>query len=171
MRKRSGFTIVELMIVGGVVFILLNGMTLMLSETGRQIWQRTDVQMVTIQDAQLAMDRLTRDLRRASQTGLQCPTAAAGDCTTPPCLEFNMDPDGPGGAAAQAIVYQRTGGNALTRMVDGVGPELIAGNLQGFQPRCVTATGVVELHVTAQVMTAHGPSQQTLHSTVRIQNP
>jgi hypothetical protein len=163
-----GFTIVELLIVGGVVFILLGGMTLVLSESGRRLWIQSDAEIVTLSDAQRALMRINEDLRNARQANLSCTTAATATCTTPPCLEF--DPAGGGGR----LTYQRTAGGLLTRSVGGA-TQTVGSGLSGFLPTC-QANGLVKLLVAAQVTGTDGGvpyivSNRVLLSQVHVQNP
>ena len=55
-RRTTGFTFIELLMVGSVVFVLLGGIMLVLSEVGAQVWNRTEVQQVSLDDAQRALD-------------------------------------------------------------------------------------------------------------------
>ena len=164
-RNRAGFTMVELLIVSGIAFSLWGGLALMTTDAGNRVWSRADTQMTTMSSAQLALNRLTEDLRAAS---LAAPvTCLPGD------ISFSQDPDGPGGAPPVPFRYQlNQATRTLTRTRAGVS-QVMAGNLSALTfppPGCTN--GLVQVALTARVAPANRtPATYTLNSSVRIRNP
>ena len=165
----EGFSLVELMVVGTVVFLLLGGVTLVLAQSGKQVWQQAESQIVTVSDAQRALDRMSEDLRNGRQANLACQTAAAGACITPPCLAFDLA-DGGG-----RLTYQLSVIGQLLRTVNTGQPQVVASGLSRFTPSC-RLNGLVQLEVTAEVTYQQGETTYTLArrpmtSNVFVQNP
>ena len=152
-----GFTMVELLIVSGIAFSLWGGLALITTDAGNRVWSRASTQMTTMSAAQLALSRLTEDLRAAS---LAAPvTCQAGDIT------FRRSRDG---AAMRYRLDAATG--LLTRTEGGVS-RVVAGNLSALTfPSC--ANGLVQVALTTRVAPANRtPATYTLESQVRIRNP
>ena len=161
----AGFTLVELIIVGSVVFILVGGISMVLAETGRQVWNRTDSRIVSLQGAQRALDRMSEDLREASRS-----TVVAGANCAADRLGFTIDRDGSGPIAPVAVLYTRAGDGTLSRDQDGAA-QVVAARLTGFTPTC-GANGLIRLEVTAQYARLDGiVSTDTLSSQVWVQSP
>ena len=158
-RRTAGFTFLELLIVGSVVFVLMGGIMLAFSRVGAQVWNRTEVRQVSLSDAQRALDRMSEDLRQASQTGLAC---AVDTLTLTPAV-------GGGGQ----IQYSRAANGQLSRLQGGV-TVVVGSGLTAFTPTCSAAgnAGLTRLALTAQ---ATGPkglvSAQTLSTHVWVQSP
>ena len=158
-HRGAGFTFFELLMVGSIVFVLLGGIMLALSHVGTQVWNRTEVQQVSLDSVQRALDRMSEDLRQASQTGLGC---AAGTLTLTPAV-------GGGGQ----IRYSRAANGQLSRLQGGV-TVVVASGLTAFTPTCSAEgnAGLTRLALTAQ---ATGPgglvSAQTLSTHVWVQSP
>lgn len=170
LMSNKGFSFVELLIVGSIVFVLMGGVSLVLAQTGKNVWERAGSEIVTVADAQRALDRMTEDLRNGRQTNLSCPTAAAGDCTSPPCLVFDLA-DG-----SDTLTYQLNGFEQITRTFESTGsPVVVAGGITDFTPTC-QINSLVRLEVTAEATASDGRSAETLStrplvSNVFVQNP
>ena len=152
-----GFTMVELLIVTGVAFSLWGGLALITTDAGNRVWSRADTQMATMSSAQLALGRLTEDLRAAS---LAAPvTCQPGD------IRFTRSSDG------TAMRYQLNAATgALTRTEAGVS-RVVASNLSALTfPTCTN--GLVQVTLTTRVAPVNRtPATYTLNSSVRIRNP
>ena len=154
LRGSGGFTFVELLIVGLIVVLVVNGMAWALVSTGQNIWRRTDSEMTLLAAVQRALDRVSEDLYQASQATVTCP---AGQLTFVPA------------AGGTAITYSISGGN-LVRTQNGT-TQPMAGEITAFTPSC-QANGLVRLELTAQVaMNSTTNITQVLSSQVRVQNP
>jgi len=152
-----GFTMVELLIVSGIAFSLWGGLALMTTDAGNRVWSRADTQMTTMSSAQIALNRLTEDLRAAS---LAAPvTCQPGD------ISFTRSSD------AAAMRYQlNAAAGTLTRTEAGTS-RVVAGNLSALTfPTC--SNGLVQVALTARVAPANRiPATYTLNSSVMIRNP
>ena len=146
---------VELLIVASVVFVLVSGITLTLSQAGQQVWVRMDGALVSLSDAQRALDRVSEDLRQASQANLVC---AAGQ------LDFDLI----GGGHITYILDANT--KRLTRD-DATLAKVVADGIASFTPTCQAGSGLVRLHLLAQRTTPAGSWNQPLDSQVFVQNP
>ena len=160
---RAGFTLVEILFVTVIVVLLLGGATFVVTQTGKQVWERTDTRMAALNQVQIAMNRLSDDLHKASQTNLACVAGISGSCLNPPCLEFT-----PVGALPR-VTYQRTNAGNLTRTQNGAAQTVAAG-LVTFLPSC-SGGGVVRLHLSAQVAGTSGYPMQSIDSQVWAQSP
>jgi hypothetical protein len=147
--------------VVGVLFIVIGGMALVLADTGRNVWARTDAQLATLTDAQRALDRLNEDLGRACQSTLNPASCAATDQ-----LVFKLSPSC---ATGSAITYMLTGSN-LTRQVGAAAPVTVASGLTKFDVQNCSG-GLVKVALTAQANTVRGPFSQTLESQIWVRNP
>ncbi len=156
--NRKGMTLVEILIVGGVMFTLLSGMALVVTQSGQQVWARTDARIASIDTAQRAMDRIGGDLRRASQASIQCAPPQP-----PETILLRLDPAGPD------ITYARTAAGQLVQTTNGVA-QVMADNLTTFTPTCM-GNGVVKLRLTTTVDQAKGGVPYTLESAVWAQSP
>ena len=146
---------VELLIVASVVFVLIGGITLTLSQAGKQVWVRTDGAFVSLSDAQRALDRVSEDLRQASQANLVC---AAGQ------LDFDL-------IGGDHITYALNTNTGLLTRTDAAAPKVVADGIATFTPSCQSGSGLVRLHVLAQKTTPSGTWNQPLDSQVFVQNP
>lgn len=152
----AGFTIMEILIAGTVVFVLLGGVMLVLANVSRQIWTRTEPRLVALTDAQRALDRVSEDLRQACLSTVSCPAGQLVFRRSPPACP------GP------PITYSLAGTN-LTRQVGTAAPVTIATGMTGFAPAC--ASRLVNLSLTAQVTTPQGQATQTFNSNVWVRSP
>lgn len=146
--NRRGRLLIEMLIVGGVLLILFGGVALVLAQTGRNVWVHTQTQLAGLTQAQRALDRLSEDLRGASQASLAC---AGGT------LSFT--------SSGSAMTYALDGSRHLVRTADGV-PQIVGSGLAAFEPVCQGA--VVEL--TIKVPTLH-QDPKTFESRVWVRNP
>lgn len=152
-----GLTLVELMFAG-VIFLLIGGVALALTQSSDQAWRRMDAQIATMTQAQVAMNRLAADLRQAKR--------ASGMADQLTC--------GPGSALAFTsmggadVTYTLAGSN-LVKQVGADPPQVMAFGVTAFVPTCSPGGPVVQLRLTAQVSTWHAP--MTLTSQVWVQNP
>jgi hypothetical protein len=147
----------------------MGGMSLVLAQSGKDVWQRSESEIVTISDAQRALDRMGEDLRAARQANMTCATAAGGVCITAPCLQFDLA-DGSG-----RITYQLSVIGQLLRTVDDGNPAVVASGLTDFTPSC-QLNGLVKLEVTAEASQVHAGATHTystrpMTSNVFVQNP
>lgn len=144
--KRRGFTIVELLIVTGVLGLI--GLMLMtLSVTGPRVAAQSSALLGSITDAQRALDRLREDLKRASAATLNCaPTA-------PDELVFSQE---------SAVIAYNHDGSLLRR-----NGAVVASGITAFQPACFP-DGRVTLEVEVRV---NNNMTRTLTSQVWVRNP
>ena len=160
-RGNSGFTFVELLIVGIVVVLVVNGVAFALASSGRNIWARTNSQIEVLATAQRAMDRVTGELRTASAGSLVC----AGEQLT-----FGRDTDGDQ-VIDQTVVYSRnTTARTLVRAVNGGAPATMTSDISGFTPTC-QAGGLVRIRLTAGVALDTQTLTQPLSVNVWVKNP
>ena len=160
---RAGFTLVEISVVAVIVALVFGGTMFVVAQSGKQVWERTDARMATLNQVQIAVNRVSDDLHNASQANLACVAGATATCTTPPCLEFT-----PAGALPR-VTYQRTGAGNLTRTQNGA-TQTVAANLVTFLPSC-GGGGLVRLHVSAQMAGTSGYPMQSIDSQVWAQSP
>jgi hypothetical protein len=154
-KAPGGFTLVEMLVVGLVTVSVLGGMVLALADSGKRMWTMTDTRVATLTAAQIALDRLTEDLRVAHQANLGCGSDQ---------LAFN-----PVGGGLRTTYSRDPVTRLLTRAQGGGNPQIIAADIEAFSPTC--QAGLVKLQLTARVNSPQGPSTQTLNSQVWIQNP
>ncbi|MBI4597596.1 MAG: hypothetical protein HY737_04245 [Candidatus Omnitrophica bacterium] len=151
-NRRGEFTFVEVMVVA-TVFSLMSGSLLVMTQTGNRIWQHTDDSLANTTGAQIAMDRIVEDLRRASATaGLAC----AADS-----LQMRV--------GADQITYARAGA-LLTKQVNNDPATTVAGGLTAFTPTC-QADNVVKVQLVVRGNGMRSELAQTLESQVWVQNP
>lgn len=160
MGKR-GFTLVEIILVGGVLSVVIGGMMLVLAETGRNVWARTDAQLTSLTDAQRALGRVSEDLRRAVSSSLSDTGPNSCRANTLSFLESGT---------IRRITYTRDNSNALTRQVDANPALTVASGLTAFTPAC-PGGGLVRLTLTARANSLRGPSTQELESAIWVRNP
>ena len=162
MRCR-GFTFVEVLIVAAL-FTLFGIVALIMGQAGGQAWMTTDSRLETMTTVQIALNRLSEDLRKASQA-----TLSAAACSEATGLSFK--PLNPDGSLGPAILYVLDGG-ALTRTQTGGAPQVVAGGVTQFRPTC-QADGIVKLQLTTQASrgAGHGGVFRALESSVWVQNP
>ncbi len=156
-----GMTLLEVVIVA-LIMTLASGAVLVLAQAGYQMWANVDSRLENLTNAQLALNRLTADLRTACQSTLT--TCSAGQLT------FKIFP------ACQAVdptVTYALSGNRLTRQVEAAGPVMIASGVTAFVPSCILSNTVVSLSLTTQTNNIRVPPNaqtQTLISQVRVEN-
>ena len=171
LRGSGGFTFVELLIVGLIVVLVVNGMAWALASTGQNIWRRTDSEMTLLVAVQRALDRVSEDLRRATQgygVAADQPSCAGEQIT----FKRDTNWDGKIDGLDDTVIYRRDAAtNTLVRTVNNGAPQIMAGQIIAFTPSC-QANGLVRLQLTAQVaMTSTANVTQVLNSQVRVQNP
>ena len=151
----SGFTLVELLMVGTIAFVLVAGLTLVFARLGGQVWSRTEGSLTSLSDAQRALDRVSEDLRKASQANLVC---------APGQLDFDLPDGGP------HITYTLDADTGHLMRDDAITPKVVASGIVSFVPTC-QAGGLVQLHLMAQSPTSFGALSQPLDSQIWVQNP
>ena len=153
----AGFTAVELLIVGGIVFGLVGGMMFVTTDAGSRVWARTDSQVATMTATQQVLNRLREDLHAAS--------LAAGITTCAPRdLQFTRASDG------AVIRYQLDAVTGTIQRTVGAAAGVIAGNVSEMIPTC--ANGVVRVALTTRVVPGRWQTAtHTVESQMRIQNP
>lgn len=172
----GGFTIVEILIAGTVVFVLLGGVTVVLGNVSRQIWTRTEPRLIALTEAQRALDRVSEDLRTAS-------SASVNDTLPNRCranlLSFRQPVVNPPGTNNR-VRYSLSGTGVLTRDFDalddgtGIVTQTIVTGVTAFTPSCPPggSAGVVgRLTLTAQVTTPQGQATQRFDSNVWVRSP
>jgi len=170
----GGFTIVEILIVGTVVFVLLGGVTVVLGNVSQQIWTRTEPRLIALTDAQRALDRVSEDLRAAS-------SASVNDTLPNRCranlLSFRQPVNPPGTNNRVRYYLSGSSGDVLTRDFDalddgtGILTQTIVTGVTTFTPTCQPGGLVVGLALAAQVTTPQGQATQTFDSNVRVRIP
>lgn len=160
----AGFTFVETLFVGVVVFVLLSGVTLVFMDTGARVWATTETQLVTLESAKRALHRLSAELREASRTNLSCNVGGVD-------VAFDPIPAQAEGVAPPRVSYWRdTNTGSLMRQDQGADPTVAVAGLTDFTVTCPAAE-LVRLEVTARFATPHRAATQTLTSYVRLLNP
>ena len=165
----AGFTAVELLIVGSIVFGLVGGMMLMTTDAGSRVWARTDSQVATMAATQRVLNRLREDLHAAS--------LAAGVVCAPGDISFvqNQDPDGAGPLPPVPVAfrYQLDAATETLRRTVGGATGVLSGNVSAMTfpfPAC--ANGVVRVALTTRVVPGRWQTAiHTVESQMRIQNP
>ncbi len=148
--RKHGFTLVELMMVCAVSSLVI-GAVFVMSQAGTQAWVRTDAQLTSLTEAQQALDRLSEDLRAASQNPV--PTCAGGQLTMT--------------VGGVPITYSVVNTN-LTRTQNATA-QVVASGVTALTPTC--SQNLVSVTLTAQVGTRYGPLTQTLQSQVWVRTP
>lgn len=154
---QRGFTLVEVLVVT-VVLTLLGGMALVFAGSGQKVWLLTDSRVTAMTQAQIALNRLTEDLRRGRQSTLQCTINGALSVT-------QLD--------GTAITYHcegcdDTNSGTLVKEVNAT-PQVVAGDISAVSFTCAP-NGIVNLFVTTRARTLRGATQ-TLTSQVWVKNP
>ena len=158
LADEQGMTFVELLIVGLIVALVINGMAFALATSGKNVWLRTDSRMTSLSAAQRALNRLSEDLHRASQATLNCSTANTVTFT-------------PVGAADPVTYTLNSANNTLTR-TDTLGTQVVAGYIRAFAPACQPNNPLVQLQLTARVpMVQNTFLDQPLATQVRVVSP
>ncbi len=156
-----GMTLLEVVIVA-LIMTLASGAVLVLAQAGYQTWANVDSRLENLTNAQLALNRLTTDLRTACQSTLT--TCSVGQLT------FKISP------ACQAVdptVTYALSGNRLTRQGGAASPATIASGVTAFVPSCILSNAVVSLSLTTRTSNIRVPPDaqtQTLISQVRVEN-
>ena len=158
--RSSGFILVELLVIGVVVSIV-GVITIVLAQSGQQMWMITGARLNAMTSAQQAINRLTEDLRRASG---QSVSAAA-------CAEtgLSFQPLNDDGSIGPTVTYARNG-TQLIRTVGSQPPQIEVVGVVAFRPECRSG-GVVALEVTTQASNGSRNALSTVKSRVWIQNP
>lgn len=158
---RRGFSLVELLIVGVIMFGLLGGMAYVIIQTGTSVWGRTDTRLASLETVQRAMGRVRQDLNQARQATLTCSAVAEQ-------LDFDPIPT----IGGPHVTYRRNAQtNQLIRTPQGQVGQVVAGGVTRFTP-LGCAAGLVTLEITARVVTAdQAVSTQTLKSQLMVRNP
>lgn len=152
----AGFTAVELLIVGGIVFGLVGGMMFMTTDAGSRVWARTDSQVATMTATQRVLNRLREDLHAAS--------LAAGATCQPGDLRMTRASDG------AAMRYQLDAATETLRRTVGGATSVISGNVSAMTFAC--ANGVVRVALTTRVVPGRWQTAtHTVESQMRMQNP
>ena len=166
----QGITLVEMLIVSLILGVVVGGLGMVLAETGDRVWARTDGQLTTLSEAQLALDRFTKDLRMARQP-VTC--NADGSLTF---TQLISDPVTHQLVAGPVMTYQcqgctTTSSGTLTRIAGaGAAPQVMASGLTSFTGTCLS-TDLVKVALTSLVNTRQGPLTHTLESEVWVRNP
>ena len=168
-RLEPGVTLVEVLIVSVITAIVLGAVTMGLTETGSRVWSQTDGQLTTLSGTQVALDRLSQDLRIARQ-----PVTCRADGS----LSFTKlvrDPTTQQLVAGPFVTYacvgcSSTAPGTLTKVEDSASPQVVADGLTSFTGICLSG-GLVKVTLTSQVSTRRGPFAHTLESQVWVRNP
>ena len=156
----SGFTLVELVVVG-VVLSLMSGAVFALAQTTGLVWSGTDARLASFTQAQKAVNRLSEDLRQACRSTVVC-TAGQVTFKRAPCQ------------AADPVMTYTWASNNLMRQVGGDPPSTVTDGLTALTiPRCDVTNGLVMLDLTARARAASGGSSspQRVVSQVWIEAP
>lgn len=164
--KRAGFTVVELMIVGIVMFSLIGGMSFALIQSGNQAWGRTEAQMASVGEAMRIISLVNQDVNTGGQASLVCTAGANGS------VEFTQLRPPP--LPPLTIRYERDAmtPDRLVRLDVNAGTTtVVASGITEFNPLSCT-NGVVRLQLTTQVQTLGQPSRShTVQSSLWARNP
>lgn len=150
-------TFVELLIVGLIVALVINGMAFALATSSKMTWIRTDTRMTSLTAAQRALNRLSQDLHGASQATLDCDTA-------------NQVAFTPVGTVGLVTYTLNTASNTLMR-TDTLGTVPVAGYIQSFSSVCQRDNPLVRLQLTARVPMVNTFVDQPLSIQVRVISP
>lgn len=172
-RGTAAFTLTELVVVSAILTSVVAGLGVVMTQSGAFVWERTDLRLTAMADAQRAMDRLTEDLRSASLATLG--QGVGGGCSEAAGMSFRKfepDPADPTQLVLSPFIIYTRVGTQLTRTVDGQAPQVVAGHVVLFAPVCQPG-GVVWLRVSAQPPTnkASLGAVQGLSSKVWLKNP
>ena len=167
-RCERGVTLFEMLVVSVILVTLVGGTVMVLAETQNRVWSRTNGQLITLSDAQIALDRVTEDLRMARQ-----PVTCANGTVS--FTQLLSDPVTHQLVAGPVVTYQCTGcSNAtpgtLTKTAANAAPQVMASGLTNFTGTCLS-TQLVKVALTSQVNTSRGVLTHTLESNVWIRNP
>lgn len=159
----QGFTLVELLVVGVVVFGLIGGITLVLAQSGNRIWGRTEAELTNMTNARTALSRIGQDVRLASQA---CFAVCGADA-----LSLARKSDDVCDEATRVTFTRDAGTRQLRRTPAGQAAQVMAGGLTGFAPIC-QPNGLIRIQVTVD-----GPAGRSqaapyaLESQIFAQNP
>ena len=136
--------------------VLVNGVALLLTDTGQQMVARHDSQMTALTSAQMALDRLSQDLRQARQANIGCSAT-----------QLSFDPVGGG----QRITYDRDAATGTHTRTQGAASQTSATGISSLTFNCQTP-GLIKVQLTASVTTPRGGTgTQVLTSQLQVPNP
>jgi len=166
MERGKGFTLIELMIVVALLGVLAFGLANFFTNTF-DIWRQSRQQISVQQNARVAMEEMSRNIRQCADPGAIVPAVGASATSI---IFVLFDAGG-----NKNITYYRgdsgTGapdpaGTALYRVVDGVTTTLIPDNLQNM------LFNHQQQHVvTINLALISGGQGISLFRTVRLRNP
>lgn len=174
LRFRTGFTLIELMIVMLIFSIILGAMFAVMN-MGKASWHSGDTQIQVQQEARKGMDRIVKELR---QTGTSTIIGVPADGNLYNTITFRI-PDEDGIDAngniewGNQIAYSLGGlnGQQLLR-TEGEGLEVLANRVVNLQfRRQATTPNIVEITLQSQKTTIPGHLiSATLNSQIRARN-
>ena len=158
--NNHGMSLVEVLAVSLIV-ALVGGVTLVLIQTGRRVWGSTEMKVTSLTQAQIALNRLTEDLRQACRATLSCAAGQVVFKRAPTC-----------DAADPQITYAyNQAERTLTRQIDANPAATVASAVETFAPVCLP-DGTVRVTLTAQTTMMDIPTvPQWLESKVLVRNP
>lgn len=166
MERGKGFTLIELMIVVALLGVLAFGVASFFTNTF-DIWRQSRHQISVQQNARVAMEEMSRNIRQCADPGAIVP--AVGFSAT--AINFILFDAG----GNRNMIYYRgdsvtqapdPAGTALYRVVDGVTTTLIEDNLQNI------SFNHEELHVVRiTLILTSGGQTITLDKRIRLRNP
>ena len=193
--KKTGFTLIELMVVMGI-FTLIIGAGFTLLSSGRLSTDISEAQIQTVGHARLAMDRISKELRLSHFSRLRISNSVnftAAEISPGSIINFQipvgsydvaLDLDGTslkwGSAANEGdyLAYQVDANNQLLRTayvdVNGANPSdvVIAQNIASITfSRTGVNSNLITITIVTQRQTVSGIAiTQTLHSNVTLRN-
>lgn len=180
-RLVGGFTLVEVLVVA-LIMTLVGGAALVLAQSGRQVSDLTNARLTAMTDAELALSRLTEDLRMAStssmggERGIECLEevhALPPLPGIPARLRFKrVMPDG----TLSGMILYWLADNQLMASGPVGGERVVASGVTAFDYSSVcngaaNASGMARVRLTAEANSLQGPMTQTVDSQVWIRNP
>ncbi len=155
-----GFTLVEVLMTM-LILSFLSGVLLVFAQTGGAVWQSAEARLTSLDDAQRAMNRLTEDIRRASQ-------GCFGPCTADD-LSMARRINGVCDDATR-VTYRREATGLLSRTAGAGAPQIVATGLTALTAAC-QPQGVVAIAIQARADAGGRVGAQQLESQVWVQNP
>lgn len=168
-KQTEGLTLVEVMVSVFILFVVLQGLYLVMS-TGRRSWYVADTEISLQQDLRKAMWQISGDLYHSGTN--QISIEANG--TIYNSVSFNVSEGVTGGGAinwSSIPISYVLSGNQIIR-TEGAQTKVIANNITGFDlSRQVGSLDIVRINITAQRMTVSGQLiNASLDSAVLLRN-
>ena len=190
--KKSGFTLIEVLVVVGILTLII-GASFTLLSSGRLSANLSEAQVQTAENARIAMNRITKELRlsRSSRAHISNGVGLATNLNNGTVINFQipvgsyapqlqLNPDnslqwGCAGSQGHFLAYSVVNSQLLRRAYYADGSldvsEIIANHIFSVTfSRTSAGSQIINIAIVSQRQTAQGPIIQTLNSRVKLRN-